>query len=53
MLSDALAKIAQTPEYKKFLVDQFAAPDSFVDASHATQFVAEQLDDMKKVSGTH
>jgi tripartite-type tricarboxylate transporter receptor subunit TctC len=53
MLSDALAKIAQTPEYKKFLEEQFAAPDSFVDAARATQFVSEQLDDMKKVSGTH
>jgi tripartite-type tricarboxylate transporter receptor subunit TctC len=53
VLSDALSKIAQAPEYKKFLEEQFAAADSFVDAARATQFVNEQLDDMKKVSGTH
>jgi tripartite-type tricarboxylate transporter receptor subunit TctC len=47
-LSDALAKVAATPEYKKFLDDQFANPDSFVDASKAPQFVRSHLDDMKK-----
>jgi tripartite-type tricarboxylate transporter receptor subunit TctC len=53
VLSEAFAKIAQAPEYKKFLEEQFAAADSFVDAARAPQFVNEQLDDMKKVSGTH
>ena len=51
VLSEAFAKIAQAPEYKKFLEDQFAAADSFVDAARAPRFVEEQLDDMKKVSG--
>lgn len=47
-LSDTLAQVAESPEYKKFLDDQFAAPDSFEDASEAPAFVAAQLEDMKK-----
>jgi tripartite-type tricarboxylate transporter receptor subunit TctC len=52
-LSDAFAKIAQTAEYKKFLEAQFAAPDSFIDASKAPQFVREQLEDMKRAAVTN
>jgi tripartite-type tricarboxylate transporter receptor subunit TctC len=47
-LSDALARVAASPEYKKFLEDQFASADSFVDASKAPAFVKAQLEDMKK-----
>lgn len=47
-LSDTLAKVAATPEYKKFLEEQLADPGSFEDASKAPAFVAQQLDDMKK-----
>jgi tripartite-type tricarboxylate transporter receptor subunit TctC len=47
-LSDTLAKVAEMPEYKKFLQDQYGAADSFVDHSKATKFIDEQLDDMKK-----
>jgi putative tricarboxylic transport membrane protein len=47
-LSETLAKIAQTDEYKKFLVDQFGDANSFKDTSKAPAFVREQLDDMKK-----
>lgn len=47
-LSDALAKVAATPEYKKFLAEQLADPNSFEDASKAPAFVAQQLEDMKK-----
>jgi tripartite-type tricarboxylate transporter receptor subunit TctC len=47
-LSDALAKAAATPEFKKFLADQFADPDSFVAGPEAGAFVQAQLDDMKK-----
>jgi tripartite-type tricarboxylate transporter receptor subunit TctC len=47
VLSDALAKAAATPDYKKFLEDQFALPNSFIDASKAGPFVKTQLDDMK------
>jgi tripartite-type tricarboxylate transporter receptor subunit TctC len=52
-LSDGFAKIAQAPEYKKFLEDQFAAADSFVAADKASHFVQDQLEDMKKVSGSN
>jgi tripartite-type tricarboxylate transporter receptor subunit TctC len=52
-LSDTFARIAATPDYRKFLEDQFAAPNSFIDASKAADFVKEQLDDMKKVAVTN
>jgi tripartite-type tricarboxylate transporter receptor subunit TctC len=52
-LSDTLAKIAATADYKKFLEDQYGAPDSFVDSSKAADFVNAQLDDMKKAVATH
>jgi tripartite-type tricarboxylate transporter receptor subunit TctC len=48
-LSDVLAKVAEMPEYKKFLQEQYAAENSFIDASKAAQFIDEQLQDMKKV----
>ncbi len=50
-LSAALAKVAGSEEFKKFLADQFASPDSFIDSAKADGFVKEQLDDMKKFSG--
>jgi tripartite-type tricarboxylate transporter receptor subunit TctC len=49
-LSDVLAKVAATAEFKQFLQDQFAAENSFVDASKATPFLDEQLEDMKKAA---
>jgi tripartite-type tricarboxylate transporter receptor subunit TctC len=49
-LSDALAKVAESPEFKKFLVDQFAEPTSFEPSTKAGAFVAEQLEDMKKAT---
>jgi tripartite-type tricarboxylate transporter receptor subunit TctC len=52
-LSDALAKVAASPEYKKFLEDQFGDPNSFEDASKAPAFVKQQLDDMKKSMATN
>jgi tripartite-type tricarboxylate transporter receptor subunit TctC len=52
-LSAVLAQAAAMPEYKKFLHDQFAVENSFIDASKATQFINEQLDDMKKAVATH
>jgi tripartite-type tricarboxylate transporter receptor subunit TctC len=50
-LAAALTKVSGTPEFKKFLQEQLAAPDSFIDASKAGTFVKEQLDEMKKFSG--
>jgi tripartite-type tricarboxylate transporter receptor subunit TctC len=47
-LSAALAKVAASAEYRKFLENQFAISDSFVDAAKALEFVKAQLDDMKR-----
>lgn len=46
-LSETLAQVAATPEYKKFLKDQFALEDSFVGAADAQGYLATQLEDMK------
>jgi tripartite-type tricarboxylate transporter receptor subunit TctC len=48
VVSDALAKVAATPEYKKFLQDQYGEEKSFIDASKSSQFLVDQLDDMKR-----
>ena len=48
IVSDALAKVAATPDYKKFLQDQYAEEKSFIDASRSSQFLVDQLDDMKR-----
>lgn len=50
MLSGAFAKVAASPEYKAFLADQFADPDSFIDASKAEKYLADQLADMKALA---
>ena len=41
------------PDYAQFLDAQFAAPDSFIDASKAPAFVRDQLEEMKKVAATN
>ena len=52
-LSDALAKVYASDEYKKFMVEQFCDPNSFEDASKAPAFINQQLEDMKKVVATN
>ena len=47
-LSDALAKVYASPEYKKFMEVQFCDPSSFEDSAHAPAFINRQLEDMKK-----
>jgi tripartite-type tricarboxylate transporter receptor subunit TctC len=47
MLSDAMAKVAATDEYRKFLEEQYAASDSFIPADRAQSFMQAQLADMK------
>jgi tripartite-type tricarboxylate transporter receptor subunit TctC len=49
-LSDALAKVAASPEYKKFLAAQFGEPTSFEPAEKAGPFIKAQLEDMKKAA---
>jgi tripartite-type tricarboxylate transporter receptor subunit TctC len=52
-LSDALAKIYASDEYKKFMDVQFCDPSSFEDAAHAPAFINQQLEDMKKTMATN
>ena len=52
-LSDALAKVYASPEYKKFMAVQFCDPNSFEDASTAPAFINQQLEDMKKTMATN
>jgi len=47
ILSDALAKVAASAEYKAFLEQQYATADSFMDAAHAAPFLKAQLEEMK------
>lgn len=47
-LSAALAKIAATDEFKTFLKDSYADPDSFMPAKRSAGFLKKQLEDMKK-----
>jgi tripartite-type tricarboxylate transporter receptor subunit TctC len=49
-MSDTLSKIAATDEYKKFLEDSYADPNSFMPADKSGDFLAKQLDDMKKAN---
>lgn len=47
-VSDALAKVAGTDDYKSWLKDQFADADSFVPAAAAAAFMKGELDAMRK-----
>ena len=52
-LSDALAKVAASDEYKAFLKAQYADEDSFLPADKAKDYLKDQLEDMKKaISGS-
>jgi tripartite-type tricarboxylate transporter receptor subunit TctC len=47
-VSDALAKVAGTDDYKAWLKDQFAEAGSFVPAAGAAAFMKGELDAMRK-----
>jgi tripartite-type tricarboxylate transporter receptor subunit TctC len=51
LLSDALAKVAASAEYKEFLESQYATADSFMDAAQAGPFLKAQLEEMKSAGG--
>lgn len=53
LLSDMLAKVATTPEYKAFLQEQYGFNNSFEGATTAAAYVQEQLDDMRKAMSTN
>ena len=46
-LSDAMAKVAATDEYKKFLQEQYSANDSFIPADRAAAYLQTQVEDMR------
>ena len=48
IISDALTKLSKTPEYQAYLKDEYAAPDSFVPASEARQYLQKMLDQVRK-----
>lgn len=52
VLSATLAKIAASPEYKAFLAEQFADPDSFIDASKAGAYLDAQLAEMNALAAS-
>ena len=47
-VSDALAKIAKTDDYRAWLKDQYADEDSFIPAAGAAPFMKKELDTMRK-----
>ena len=52
VLSDALAELAGSDEFKEFLKAQYASPESFLIAEQAGPFIAAQLQDMKAAAAT-
>lgn len=48
VISDALAKVAASEDYKAYLKDQFASEDSYIPASGAQKFLENELAKMKK-----
>lgn len=47
-VSDALAKIATTEDYRAWLKDQYAEEDSFIPAAGAAAFMKKELETMRK-----
>ena len=48
-LSDALAKVAQTAEFKAYLDQQYADPDSYVPMDKAREFMDAWLEQAKAI----
>lgn len=46
-LSDALAKVASSDEFKQFLAQNYADPESFLPSDKAAEFLTKQLGDMQ------
>lgn len=51
-LSAALAKVAASPEYRAFLTEQYADPDSFIAGPEAAAYLDRQLADMRGAGKT-
>jgi tripartite-type tricarboxylate transporter receptor subunit TctC len=50
VLSDALAKVAASAEYKAYLKEQYAADDSYFAAQDAAKIMEEELEQMKHMA---
>jgi tripartite-type tricarboxylate transporter receptor subunit TctC len=50
VLSDALAKVAASAEYKAYLKEQYATDDSYFAAQDAVKIMEEELDQMKRMA---
>ncbi|MDX2290228.1 MAG: tripartite tricarboxylate transporter substrate binding protein [Hyphomicrobiaceae bacterium] len=50
-LSDTLGKVAATADFKKFLEDQYADPNSFIPADKAAAYLEAQLKEMQALAG--
>jgi tripartite-type tricarboxylate transporter receptor subunit TctC len=48
-LSNAFKKVADTPEYKAFLREQFATEDSYLNSEDTLKYIQAELETMKKV----
>lgn len=51
VLSDALAKVAASAEYKTYLKEQYASDDSYFAAKDAAKIMDEDLEQMKRLVG--
>lgn len=52
VLAQALEKVAKDPEYKAYLEEQYADPNSYVPSSDAQRFLKGELDAQKTLAGT-
>jgi tripartite-type tricarboxylate transporter receptor subunit TctC len=50
VISDALAKVAASAEYKQYLKDQYATDDSYLPAGEAQKVMEDDLAHMKKIA---
>jgi tripartite-type tricarboxylate transporter receptor subunit TctC len=50
VLSKALGKVGSSEEFKEFLAENYADPDSYLPADKAAEFLKKQLDDMKNAA---
>lgn len=51
-LRETLAKAASTPEFKAYLEEQYASPDSVIIGEPAERFVDDSLEEWKRSAGT-
>ncbi len=52
LLSSMLEKFAASPEFAKYLGEQFALPDSFIGGKAAQTFIATEFEAMRKLAAT-